>query len=152
MNVIDSSLFLGFPMDDAFALALKRNKTEYLSFFIHHGSAYLDNNSHCLLNSGCITEAPPSYRSSSIAMNSSRSKGSAFCNATIDRASSENFCYLEEVDFQGIRYLGKYVNNEEPLANLDLLEANIFSILKKLVSEYPYQDTHLVLFTIPHYH
>ncbi len=58
--------------------------------------------------------------------------------------------YLEEVHFQGVCYLGKYVANEEPLMQLELLEANIFSFLRKLVPDYDFATTHLILFALSH--
>lgn len=57
--------------------------------------------------------------------------------------------YLEEIHFNGKRYIGKYVDNEESLAQLELLEAHIFSLLKKLVSDYDYSHLNLVLFAVP---
>lgn len=96
MTLINSTLFLGFSVDEAFASALEKHKPEYISLFIHSRDAY-----------------------------------------------------LEEVHFQGVRYLGKYMNNEEPLIQLELLEANIFSILKKLVPDYDYSGSNLILFALP---
>lgn len=60
--------------------------------------------------------------------------------------------YLREIQFQGVRYLGKFVNNEEPLAQIELLEAHIFSLLKRLVADYNYQNTNLILFALPEHH
>ncbi len=57
--------------------------------------------------------------------------------------------YLNEVHFEGSRYLGKYIENETSLGQLELLEANIFSLLKKLVADYAYKSSHLFLFTLP---
>lgn len=56
--------------------------------------------------------------------------------------------YLHEVNFKNGKYLGKFVNNLADFSELELLEANIFSILKKLVPNYPYEQNPLVLFTI----
>jgi hypothetical protein len=57
--------------------------------------------------------------------------------------------YLREVDFDGKRYLGKFIQNEEPIYQLELIETHIISLLKKLVPHYPYENSHLVLFAIP---
>lgn len=96
MTLINSSLFLGFPVDEPFLSALEKNKPDYISLFIHSGDAY-----------------------------------------------------LEDVQFQGVRYLGKYVNNEEPITQFELLEANIFSLLKKLAADYDFSSSNLVLFALP---
>lgn len=94
--MIDSSLFLGFPVDDSFSEALKQNKPEFLALFINSGEAYLD-----------------------------------------------------EVQFEGVRYLGKYVKNEESLKQLELLKTNIFSLLKRLVANYDYLNSNLILIALP---
>lgn len=57
--------------------------------------------------------------------------------------------YLQSKALADKSYLGKIVNNESPLSELDLIETNIYSILKKLVPNYPYQESSLVLFAIP---
>lgn len=96
MTLPDSTLFLGFPVDEAFSSALEKINPDYFSLFVQSEDAY-----------------------------------------------------LKEVHFQGVRYLGKYVNDEEPLTQLGLLEANVFSLLKKLVTDYDYSKTNLVLFALP---
>lgn len=57
--------------------------------------------------------------------------------------------YLQELVFKNGKYLGKPIENITDFSELELLEANIFSILKKLVPNYPYENTPLVLFTVP---
>lgn len=54
--------------------------------------------------------------------------------------------YLKEVFFHNTRYLGKFAGRGSHLADLDLLEENIYSLLKKIVPQYPYEETSLVLF------
>lgn len=97
MTTLNSLLFLGLPIDESFAILLKKNKPEYISLFIN-----------------------------------------------------SNNIYLEEINFQEVRYLGKYVKNEESLTQLKLLEANIYSLLKKLAANYDYSKSNLVLFVHPH--
>lgn len=96
MDLIQSSLFLGFPITPLFREALQRNKAEVLSFFIHPGGDY-----------------------------------------------------LQEIQYQGMDYLGKWVENPSTLHQISLLEEHILSLLKKLVVEYPYQNESLNLFPIP---
>ena len=60
----------------------------------------------------------------------------------------EGDAYLKKVTFHGMCYLGKYINNEVPLNQLESLEIHIFSLLKKLVANHNY-STHLVLFALP---
>ncbi len=92
MNLLNSSLFFGFCVDEVFARSLAKHKPEYISLFVH-----ADDN------------------------------------------------YLQELHHQGKYYLGKCVNNTESVTQLKLLEANIYSLLKKLVADYPYTDSDLVL-------
>lgn len=57
--------------------------------------------------------------------------------------------YLEEVTYQEERYIGKFVSNEQNVGQLELLEAHIFSLLKKLAPDYNYTHSNLVLFALP---
>lgn len=95
-HLIDSTLFLGLPVDSSLALSIGKINPQLLSLFLHSGEDY-----------------------------------------------------LQEVTFQGTRYIGKFVQNEEPLIQLELLEANIFSLLKKLIPNHPYENSHLILFALP---
>jgi hypothetical protein len=60
----------------------------------------------------------------------------------------KNGDYLQEVTFKTRKYLGKFVGHMTDFSELELIEANIFSILKKLVPDHPYDQTPLVLFTL----
>lgn len=59
-----------------------------------------------------------------------------------------NETYLREVTYNNVKYLGKAAGKVNELTALDLLEANIISLLKKLVSDYPYQQNSLHLFPL----
>lgn len=56
--------------------------------------------------------------------------------------------YLEEVNFKGVSYLGKYAENVTDSSELELLEANVYSLLKKLVPDYSYEKVPLLLFPV----
>ncbi|KAF3361723.1 Uncharacterized protein PHSC3_001722 [Chlamydiales bacterium STE3] len=56
--------------------------------------------------------------------------------------------YLQEVEFQQQRYIGKMIDVNTDLDALFLLKNNILSILKKLVPEFPYKEDSLVLFPL----
>lgn len=56
--------------------------------------------------------------------------------------------YLLEMKHEGKTYLGKTVSTSADLASLDQMEANIVSLLKKIVPDYPYDDLELVLFPL----
>ncbi len=60
----------------------------------------------------------------------------------IDNASE----YLHEITHEGIRYIGKLLGAIESYANLELLEANIYSLLTKLSSSYNFKEKPLILF------
>lgn len=55
--------------------------------------------------------------------------------------------YLQEMIFKEKIYLGKSVANLTDFSELELLEKHIYSILKKLVPDYPFKENPLVLFT-----
>lgn len=57
--------------------------------------------------------------------------------------------YLEEIKFEGMTYLGKKLGKFSKFSEITLKEANIYSILKILVPEFPYEETPLMLFPIP---
>ncbi len=54
--------------------------------------------------------------------------------------------YLHETTLENQRYIGKNLGRISEIENLDLLEANIYSLLKKLLPDYPFEPTSLVLF------
>ncbi len=57
--------------------------------------------------------------------------------------------YLLEINHHGMSYLGKKLGKLEKFSEITLKEANIYSILKLLVPEYPYEEIPLMLFPIP---
>jgi len=61
---------------------------------------------------------------------------------------SENDEQLQEVTYLDIKFLGKSLENLTSLSKLELAEANIYSLLKKLVPKFPYEETSLYLFAI----
>lgn len=56
--------------------------------------------------------------------------------------------YLQKIEDHGISYLGKHIENCVELSSLQLLEANVYSLLKKIVPDYPYHATPLVILAI----
>ena len=57
--------------------------------------------------------------------------------------------HLEERVHLEMRYLGKDLGRLADLQTLEQLEANIFSILKKIVPDYEYGEIPLTLFPTP---
>lgn len=60
----------------------------------------------------------------------------------------KNSTYLQEYMHEGVLYLGKFIDASTTLQNLDLLEANIYSLLEKIVPNYPYEKAQLVLLPV----
>jgi hypothetical protein len=56
--------------------------------------------------------------------------------------------YLKEIVYEKKKYLGKYISNPADLQTLELLQENIYSLLKRLIPDYPYQNTPLSLLPI----
>lgn len=58
--------------------------------------------------------------------------------------------YLNEFSYKGMRFLGKGLGSMISLSELELIEKNIYSLLKKVVSQFPYEEVPLYLFPIEH--
>lgn len=56
--------------------------------------------------------------------------------------------YLQRVHYQQQPYLGKYLGSRADLSSLDLIQANIYSLLRRLAPTYPFQGIDLELFPI----
>jgi hypothetical protein len=56
--------------------------------------------------------------------------------------------YLREIFHNEIRFLGKNIGKMTSLTQLELLENNIYSLLKKLVADFPYDEIPLYLFPV----
>lgn len=55
---------------------------------------------------------------------------------------------LREIEYQNERYLGKFLGKRVDLNSLELLQENIYSILKKINSDLSCKTVPLVLFPI----
>lgn len=55
---------------------------------------------------------------------------------------------LHEVEYEGIRYLGKNVGDLIEAEALKLLEMNVYSLLRQIVPSYPYRSDALVLLPV----
>lgn len=54
--------------------------------------------------------------------------------------------HLHKVEHKGNVYLGKFLGNKSHLASLPDIEKNIYSLLNRLVPQFSYEDTDLLLF------
>ena len=90
------NLFLGFPIDPTFDVALQKIDQKILALFIN-------------------------------------------------KSSDE---YLKEVVYNDCRYIGKIAQKVTNSRSLALLESNIYSILKKLIPNYPCEEVPLVVFPL----
>jgi hypothetical protein len=61
-----------------------------------------------------------------------------------------NPAYLEEWEGNEGHFIGKRIGKEIDLDTLRLAEANIYSLLERLVPNYPIKETPLILFSIVH--
>ncbi len=57
--------------------------------------------------------------------------------------------YLQQVENEGAIYLGKYLGSSVEASLLDALQAHVYSLLKKLIPHYPYEEHPLVLLALP---
>jgi hypothetical protein len=60
----------------------------------------------------------------------------------------ESPSYLQEASYQGSPWLGKFAGEISSLEDLFLLEKNVFTLLMKLVPDYPFENVHLALVPI----
>ncbi len=56
--------------------------------------------------------------------------------------------YLQVVEHEGVMYLGKFAGASVELAALDALQTHIYSLLKKLIPHYPYENHPLLLLAL----
>lgn len=56
--------------------------------------------------------------------------------------------YLCELDHQGLRYIGKWLGGIVELPKVEMMEQNIYSLLKRLVPEFPYEEVPLYLISM----
>lgn len=72
--------------------------------------------------------------------------------AQVDEAVKDFFiqqgdCYLQKVtNAKGMVYLGKFVGEKANLQELHAVEANIYSLLKRMTPDFPFEQTALRLF------
>ncbi len=57
--------------------------------------------------------------------------------------------YLQRIENEGIVYLGKSLGTSIELATLESIHSHIYSLLKKLVPHFPYEQHPLLLLAIP---
>ncbi len=56
--------------------------------------------------------------------------------------------YLHKLDHEGQGYLGKYLGSVVEFSTLELVQAHIYSLLRRLIADYPYEDHPLILLTV----
>lgn len=63
-----------------------------------------------------------------------------------DMYVNEKGPYLKKIEYGNQSFLGKSVGSSADIAKIKLLEANIFSILAKILPDYPFKNDPLLLF------
>ena len=69
-------------------------------------------------------------------------------NSLLDLYIKNGGEYLQEEIFQNKRYLGCYSSSPADIPHLELLESHIFSLLKRIIPNHPYDNSSLVLFPV----
>lgn len=62
---------------------------------------------------------------------------------------NQDSSYLQRVESEGAIYLGKFLGSSIEMSALDSYHSHIYSLLKKLVPDFPYKQQPLVLLAIP---
>ena len=65
----------------------------------------------------------------------------------VDMFVNDEGLYLQRIMHEELFFLGKELGPSTDLAKLQLLQTNIYSLLAKILPEYPFKDTPLLLFT-----
>jgi hypothetical protein len=61
---------------------------------------------------------------------------------------SDTHDYLQEVAYNDRRYIGKFVGEITDSKQLKLIESNIYSLLKKIIPDYPSEQVSLQVFPV----
>ena len=56
--------------------------------------------------------------------------------------------YLKQIDYENTSYLGKNLAIVTDIQSIELLEANIYSLLRRLIPHYSYEKHSLILFPV----
>lgn len=56
--------------------------------------------------------------------------------------------YLTQVHKDGLSYLGKYLESPVELNTIEMVKENIYSLLHRLIEDFPFENTPLILFAI----
>lgn len=57
--------------------------------------------------------------------------------------------YLQEIESEGVVYLGKSLGVCVEIESLNPLQIHVYSLLKRLIPDYPYEEKPLLLLAIP---
>lgn len=66
----------------------------------------------------------------------------------LDTFLSEGDTYLKQLNSNGVEYIGKFVGEISDLESLELLEKNIYSLLRRILPDYEFKKRPLILLTI----
>jgi hypothetical protein len=58
---------------------------------------------------------------------------------------NQNSSYLQQIEYEGISYLGKWLGAFVEMSSLDAMQVHIFSLLKLLIPHYPFEKNSLML-------
>lgn len=56
--------------------------------------------------------------------------------------------YLQRFSSGGVDYLGKQLEEITSMESLELIQQNVYSLLRRLVADYPYESESLVILSI----
>jgi hypothetical protein len=62
---------------------------------------------------------------------------------------SDNSLYLQEISYEGQMFLGKNLGSVAELKALDSFRDHLLSLLKKIISDYPYHEHSFLLLALP---
>jgi hypothetical protein len=63
--------------------------------------------------------------------------------------SDQKHPYLQQIKIENTHYIGKFLGALSSVAEIELLEKNIYSILKKMIPNHSHEEIPLVLLAVP---
>lgn len=60
--------------------------------------------------------------------------------------------YLQQIENEGVTYLGKYIDTPYEMSALESLQTHVYSLLQRVIPDFPYADQPLFLLALPPSH
>lgn len=62
---------------------------------------------------------------------------------------NQDLSYLQQIEYESITYLGKYIGSSVEVASLESIQAHIYSLVRRLIPYHEKRDSSLLLLALP---